>query len=89
MRCIAYFNVINGVGLFFGSSLGGYLASRLPALLGHRLLALFAISCACRLVFYALLSQSFREVRAARDVTIQELFFSVVGIRPLVGPARD
>jgi MFS family permease len=89
VRCIAYFNVINGVGLFFGSSLGGYLASRLPALFGHRLLALFAISFVCRLLFYALLSRTFREVRAAHDVTLQELFFSVVGIRPLVGPARD
>ena len=89
VRCIAYFNVINGVALFLGSSLGGYLASRLPPLFGHRLLALFALSCLCRLIFYALLSRSFREVRPARDVSIQELFFSVVGIRPLVGPARD
>ena len=89
VRCIAYFNVINGLALFFGSSLGGYLASRLPALFGYRMLGLFALSCACRLLFYLLLSRSFREVRAAREVSIQELFFSVVGIRPLVGPARD
>ena len=89
VRCIAYFNVINGVAVFFGSSLGGYLASRLPPLFGYRLLALFALSCLCRLIFYALLSRTFREVRAAREVSIQELFFSVVGIRPLIGPARD
>jgi hypothetical protein len=72
-----------------GSSLGGFLASRLPPLLGHRLLGLFALSCACRLFFYLLLSCSFREVRATHEVSIQELFFSVVGIRPLVGPAPD
>jgi MFS family permease len=89
VRCIAYFNVINGVALFFGSSLGGYLASRLPPVFGHPLLGLFALSCFCRLSFYLLLSRSFREVRAAHEVSIQELFFSVVGIRPLVGPARD
>jgi MFS family permease len=89
VRCIAYFNVINGAALFMGSSLGGYLASRLPPLLGHRLVGLFALSCLCRLAFYLLLSRSFREVRAAHEVSIQELFFSVVGIRPLVGPARD
>lgn len=90
VRCIAYFNVINGAGLFLGSSLGGYLASRLPALFGHRLLALFALSCLCRLLFYALLSRSFREVRPAREVSIQELFFSVVGIRRWwVGRATD
>jgi MFS family permease len=89
VRCIAYFNVINGGALFLGSSLGGYLASRLPPFFGYRLLSLFALSCLCRLVFYVLLSRSFREVRAAHEVSIQELFFSVVGIRPLVGPARD
>jgi MFS family permease len=89
VRCIAYFNVINGLALFLGSSLGGFLASRLPPLFGHRLLGLFALSCSCRLFFYLLLSRSFREVRAAHEVSIPELFFSVVGIRPLVGQARD
>jgi MFS family permease len=89
VRCIAYFNVINGLALFLGSSLGGFLASRLPPLFGHRLLGLFALSCSFRLFFYLLLSGSFREVRAAHEVSIQELFFSVVGIRPLVGPAQD
>jgi len=89
VRCIAYFNVINGMALFLGSSLGGFLASRLPPLFGHSLLSLFAISCFCRLFFYLLLSRSFREVRSTREVSIQELFFSVVGIRPLVGPSQD
>jgi MFS family permease len=89
VRCIAYFNVINGLALFLGSSLGGYFASRLPPLFGYRLLALFALSCFCRMSLYLLLSRSFREVRTAHEASVQELFFSVVGIRPLVGPARD
>lgn len=89
VRCIAYFNVINGVAIVLGSSLGGFLASRLPPLFGYRLLTLFALSCFCRVSFYVLLSRSFREVRAAREVSVQELFFSVVGVYPLVGPVRD
>jgi MFS family permease len=89
VRCIAYFNVINGVALFLGSSLGGFLASRVPALFGYQLLGLFTLSCFCRLSFYLLLSRSFREVRPAHEVSIQELFFSVVGIRPLVGPPPE
>jgi MFS family permease len=89
VRCIAYYNVINGLALFSGSFLGGYLASRLPPLFGYRLLALFALSCFCRILAYLLLSRSFREVRAAHEVSIQKLFFSVVGIRPLVGEAQD
>ena len=89
VRCIAYFNVINGVALFLGSSLGGFLAVRLPPLFGYSLLSLFAVSCFCRLFFYLALSRSFREVRPTHEVAIHELFFSVVGIRPLVGRARD
>ena len=89
VRCIAYFNVINGVAVFLGSSLGGFLASRLPPLWGYRLLALFAVSCVCRLVLYAVMSRRFREVRRARAVSLRDLFFSVVGIRPLIGPSQD
>jgi len=89
IRCIAYFNVINGVAIFLGSSLGGFLGSRIPPLFGYRLLGLFALSCFCRLSVYLLLSRSFREVRPTHEVSIQELFFSVVGVRPLVGPPQD
>jgi len=89
IRCIAYFNVINGVAIFLGSSLGGFLGSRIPPLFGYRLLGLFAFSCFCRLSVYLLLSRSFREVRPTHEVSIQELFFSVVGVRPLVGPPQD
>jgi MFS family permease len=89
IRCIAYFNIINGIALFLGASVGGFLALRLPPLFGFPLVSLFALSCFCRLSVYMLLSRSFREVRPARQVSIQELFFSVVGIRPLVGSAQD
>jgi MFS family permease len=89
VRCIAYFNVINGVAIFLGSSIGGFLASRLPPLFGYRLVSLFALSFFARLVFYLLFSRRFREVRPAHDVSLQDLFFSVVGIRPLVGPVQD
>jgi MFS family permease len=89
VRCIAYFNVINGAAMFLGSSIGGFLASRLPPLFGYNLVSLFVLSCLFRLFFHLLLSHSFHEVRRAQDVSVHELFFSVVGIRPLVGRARD
>lgn len=89
VRCIAYFNVINGAAMFLGSSIGGFLASRLPPLFGYNLVSLFVLSCFCRLLFHLLLSHSFHEVRRAQDVSVHELFFSVVGIRPLLGRARD
>jgi len=89
VRCIGYFNVINGTALFLGASLGGFLASRLPPIQGYSLLTLFALSALCRLFSYFLLFRRFQEVRPSREVSSQELFFSVVGIRPLIGLSRD
>jgi MFS family permease len=76
VRCIAYFNVINGAALFFGSALYG-------------LLSLFVVSCFCRVGFYLLLSRSFREVRPTKKASTRELLFSVVGIRPLIGRSQE
>jgi uncharacterized membrane protein YfcA len=89
VRCIAYFNVINGAALFLGSAFGGFLGSRLPLLFGYSLMSLFVLSCFCRLGFYLLLSRSFREVRPAHSASTKELLFSVVGIRPLVGRSQE
>jgi len=89
VRCIGYFNVINGTAIFLGASLGGFLASRLPPLQGYSLLSLFALSSAFRLFFYLIMFRSFREVRSSREVSLQELFFSVVGIRPLIDVSPD
>jgi hypothetical protein len=50
---------------------------------------LFLLSGICRVFFYLMLFQRFKEVRPSREVSIQELFFSVVGIRPLIGISRD
>jgi len=67
-------------------SLGlGLLASTFPPLLGYPLLTLFALSSLRRLVLYFLLFNRFSEVRPSKAVSLQELFFSVVGIRPLIG----
>lgn len=89
VRCIAYFNVINGGALFLGSALGGFLGSRLPLLFGYSLMSLFVLSCFCRLVLFLLLSRSFREVRPTHKASTKELLFSVVGIRPLVGRSQE
>lgn len=84
VRCLAYFNVIYGTAIFLGAALGGFLASKLPTLWGSSLLSLFALSAFFRLLFYFGLFRSFREVRPSKEVSFQQLFFSVVGIRPLV-----
>ncbi len=80
-RCIAYFNVINGIAIFSGASIGGYLIRFLPPLLGYSMLSLCVIS-ACLRLLAAPLCSFFKEVRQVRKVSNLELFYSVVGISP-------
>ena len=86
VRCLGYFNLISGVAIFAGAMIGGFLADRLPPLLGLRLMSLFLLSGLMR--FAAMLFWPwgrFKEVReSARKVSSRQLFFSVVGVRPLV-----
>lgn len=86
VRALGYFNLMNGVCIFVGAGLGGWLATRLPAFLGYRLNTLFLLSALLRAAADLLLSRSFEEVRASiRRTEAHELFFSVVGLRPLAG----
>ncbi|MBI4115418.1 MAG: MFS transporter [Candidatus Omnitrophica bacterium] len=83
IRCIAYFNVLNGTALAIGAVLGGYLGPRLPEIFGYELRTLFLLSGFLRLLVFLFMSPTFREVRPARKVSSLELFFSVVGIKPI------
>lgn len=86
LRCLVYFNLINGIAIFAGASLGGFLAERLPPIWGYRLLTLFLISAILRFLADFFLSRRFTEVRAStKKASSIELFFSVLGVRPLEG----
>lgn len=86
VRCLGYYNLINGAAIFLGATLGGYLAERLPPLLGYPLVTLFLLSAIMRFLADFFLSRHFGEVReTAQKVSSTQLYLSVVGIRPLVG----
>lgn len=87
-RCIAYFNVLNGMALCAGALLGGFLLNRLPLLFGYKIFALFAISSFLRLAVAIFMPLVLREVRIVENVSNNELFFSVIGMRPLLGIER-
>ncbi len=90
VRCLGYFNLINGVAICAGAGLGGVLAERLPPLFGYKLYSLFVLSGSLRLLAHFFLSQKFREVRAsAHPISSTKLFFSVVGLRPLIGQNNE
>lgn len=90
VRCLGYFSFINGLATFFGASLGGYLAERLPMMNGSHILPLLLISTAARFLSHFFLSRQFHEVRnSVQKVSRLELLFSVTGIRPLLGKDRE
>ncbi|HRZ86339.1 MAG TPA: MFS transporter [bacterium] len=82
-RCIAYYNVINGAGLFIGAQIGGYLATHLPWLFEYRIMTLFLLSGLMRLV-PALFARLIREVRVVRHVGNAELFYSMFGLKKTI-----
>lgn len=63
IRSISYFNVMNSFAVFCGASFGGLMIHRLPKLLGYSYLALFLVSCACRLFVMLFVAGRVREVR--------------------------
>ena len=85
IRCLAYFNLINGVALFIGVVFGGYIADILPPIMGYSLITLFIISAILRLLAFLFLEKSFNEVRQVKKISSKELFYSVIGIRPILG----
>jgi MFS family permease len=89
VRCIAYFNLINGIGVFCGAALGGWLIGHLPPLTGSRILTIFVISGLLRLGAGALLLPRLREVKPVEQSSNLELFFSVLGVKPLIGIVQN
>ncbi|MDE2027827.1 MAG: hypothetical protein KGJ11_04725, partial [Candidatus Omnitrophica bacterium] len=86
VQYICYSNIVNGIALFSGASIGGVLGSHLPLVDGSRLFFLFMISSFFRLMSQWLIFPQVHEVRVAyRKVHSYTLFFSVLGIRPIFG----
>lgn len=63
IRCISYFNVMNSAAILLGAVLGGLAIHWLPPLFGYSYLALFLLSCVCRVLVMASLSDKIKEVR--------------------------
>jgi len=88
-RCIAYFNVSTGAALCLGALLGGYLVNILPKFFGYKILSLFLISSILRFLAVSLFSGKIKEVRKAEQITSKDLFYSVIGIKPLSGVTQE
>lgn len=88
-QAIAYFNVVNGMALFAGAFLGGYLLEILPPLLGFRFLTLLQISGVLRVLVALFLLPRVPAVRTHSTVSGWDVFYGAVGLKPLAGFSRD
>ena len=88
-RCIAYFNVLNGTAICLGSLMGGVIAPHLPPLLGYSLMTLMVISAVLRIAVVRLLLGKIKEVRLVQKVRSLDLFYSMIGMRPIFGISHD
>ncbi|MDD5085563.1 MAG: MFS transporter [Candidatus Omnitrophica bacterium] len=87
-RCIAYFNVLNGLAIGAGALTGGFLLQKLPPLFGYKILSLLVISFILRFLVSFFMLRHLKEVRPVEKITSNSLFFSMIGIRPLLGVDR-
>jgi MFS family permease len=78
---IAYFNVLNGIGVSFGAFAGGWALAALPQIDGSQFAAVFIVSAALRLVAAAVFHRTVREVRHVRQLGLREAVFDLLGQR--------
>ena len=84
-RCVAYFNVINGLAIALGALTGGLLLKVVPPLFGYKIISLFVISGIGRMLV-ALFLANFKEVRQVPHVSNRELLYRMIRLRPIVAP---
>ncbi|MBU1062209.1 MAG: MFS transporter [Candidatus Omnitrophica bacterium] len=87
-RCIAYFSALNGIALCGGSLLGGFLLQKLPNLFGYKILSLFLLSSVLRILVGIFMPMKLKEVRPIEKISNNKLFFSIIGMKPLLGVER-
>jgi MFS family permease len=88
VRCISYYNLINGLGLFAGAVLGGLIVSVLPPIFGSSLLTIFLLSGLLRLAVRTYFVPKIKEVKQVRSLSNLNLFFSVTGIKPMMDSSQ-
>jgi MFS family permease len=82
--CIAYFNVLNGLGVSAGALAGGLLYDALAGVHPAPYVVVFYASVALRMVAMLAFQNAVREVRPVRPVGLREVVLDLVGQR-LVG----
>jgi MFS family permease len=89
-RCVGYFNFTNGMFIFLGTMLSGWLATHLPALVNEsKLLTLFLLSGILRTVIIFVFKDKFYEVKKVEYVETKNFLLTVLGVKPVLDFSKD
>jgi len=86
--CVAYYNVMNGTGMFLGALLGSFLLG-FNTFFWSDYLFIFMLSTFARFIPAILFIPKLKEVRKVEDVKYHELFFNVLTTMPTIGIIYD
>ncbi len=89
VRATALYNMVNGIGFFLGAMLGGQLIDILPPVRGFPYLTLCILSSFVRLLAVIIFLPGIQEVRRVQQVRSMDLFYSVIGLKPIPGIPRS
>jgi MFS family permease len=83
VRCISYFNFCSGIAVCLGVLTGGFILNYLPPIFGYKFLTLCLISGVLRIIVGLIMPFFVKEVRPVKNIRSHQLFFSVMGLRPI------
>ena len=87
--CVSYYNVMNGIGIFFGSLLGGLIVQFTSWSFINNFFLVFIISSVIRLMAAVLILPKVKEVREKHHPTSQNPLNYLNEIRPIYGSLID
>ena len=87
-RCIAYFNVLNGMALASGAFLGGLMLKYLPVIFNYNILTLFLVSGIMRFLVFFIMKDKIQEVKHVHKISNKDLFYSVINMKVMLGIDR-
>ena len=89
--CVAYFNMINGIGVFAGAMLGGLFAQYVSVSFMNTFLLIFLISAVLRGIVVLIFTPRIKEVRQIDDAHKESVFKYIVvsAPRPFYGMLRE
>jgi len=88
-HALGYLAALNGLGIFLGSTFGGFLVNVLPKIGPSQFLGLFLISAFMRFLSCLLFFKKLKESRLVQSTTILNLYMDALGLYPLFQSGKE